>query len=140
MASYVQSTLIGDEKVLYQAKLSVWSLLPLLVIGFLLLPLFGLGLLLWLIAYLRFKTTELAFTDKRVVAKFGIISRVTVELNLAKVESLQVNQGILGRIFGFGTVVVGGAGSPQAGIPNIDAPMTFRRNFMEHQDRAGKAA
>lgn len=140
MASYVEGTLIKDEKIIYTGRISLWSLLPLIVIGSILLPFFGLGLLLWLIAFIRYKTTELAFTNKRVIAKFGFISRQTVELNLTKVESLQVNQGILGRIFNFGTLIISGAGNPQAPIPGISNPMTFRRSFMEYQDQARQAA
>ncbi len=138
MTSYVQSTLIAEEKVIYEAKISIWSLLPLLVSGFFFLFFWGIGLLFWLAAFIRYRTTELAFTHKRVIAKFGFISRQTVELNLSKVESLQVNQGILGRIFNFGTLIISGAGNPQAPIPGISNPMTFRRSFMEFQDRAGK--
>jgi uncharacterized membrane protein YdbT with pleckstrin-like domain len=138
MANYVQSTLIADEKVIYEARISVWSLLPILIAGLIFLFLWGFGLLFWLAAFIRYKTTELAFTNKRVIAKFGFISRQTVELNLAKVETLQVNQGILGRIFNFGTLVISGAGNPQAPIPGISNPMAFRRSFMEFQDRAGK--
>jgi uncharacterized membrane protein YdbT with pleckstrin-like domain len=136
MASYVESTLIKDEKVIYTGKISLWSLLPLFIIGLILLPLMGLGLLFWLAAGIRYMTTELAFTNKRVIAKFGFISRQTIELNLTKVESLQVNQGILGRLFNFGTLVISGAGNPQAPIPGISNPMTFRRSFMEYQDQA----
>lgn len=139
MASYVEGTLIKDEKIIYTGRISLWSLLPLIVVGFILLPFFGLGLLLWLIAFIRYKTTELAFTNKRVIAKFGFISRQTVELNLTKVESLQVNQGILGRVFNFGTLIISGAGNPQAPIPGISNPMTFRRSFMEYQDQARQA-
>lgn len=135
MASYVQNTLINDEKVIYEGEISIWSLLPLLVIGLCLLPFFGFGLLFWIAAFLRYKTTELAFTNKRVIAKFGFISRSTIELNLSKVESLQVNQGILGRIFNYGTLVISGAGNPQAPIPGISNPMIFRRAFMEYQDK-----
>lgn len=135
MASYVEGTLINDEKIIYTGNISVWSLFPLLLLGLLLLPMFGLGLLLWVIALVRYKTTELAFTNKRVIAKFGFVSRRTIELNLMKVESLQVNQGILGRVFNFGTLVISGAGNPQAPIPGISNPMTFRRSFMEYQDR-----
>ena len=96
MASYIQNTLIKDEKVIYEGKISIWSLIPLFVVGLILLPVFGLGLLFWIAAIVRYITTELAFTNKRVIAKFGFISRRTIELNLTKVESLQVNQGILG--------------------------------------------
>ena len=137
MGSYIQGTLLGDEKVIYQGKVSVWSLTPHIILGLLTIWLWGLGLLFWLAAFLRYVTTELAFTNKRVVAKFGFISRRTIELKLKKVESLQVNQGILGRIFNFGTIVISGAGNPQAPIPGISNPMTFRRSFMEYQDREG---
>jgi uncharacterized membrane protein YdbT with pleckstrin-like domain len=140
MSTYVESTLIADEKIIYEAKKSVWSLLPLLVIGLVFLAAWGLGLLFWIAAFIKYKTTELAFTNKRVIAKFGFISRQTIELNLAKVESLQVNQGVLGRIFNYGTLVISGAGNPQAPIPGISNPMTFRRSFMEFQDRVGKGS
>lgn len=138
MASYIESTLIKDEKIIYTGNVSLWSLSPLMLFGFLFLWLYGIGIVFWIIAYLRYKTTELAFTNKRVIAKFGFISRQTVELNITKVESIQVNQGILGRIFNFGTLVISGAGSPQAPILGISKPMTFRKAFMEYQDRAGE--
>lgn len=135
MTSYIEGTLIRDEKVIYTGNVSIWSLLPLIVFGLITIAFFGLGLIFWLVAFLKYKSTELAFTNKRVIAKFGFISRQTIELNLAKVESVQVNQGVLGRIFNFGTLVISGAGNPQAPIPGISNPMTFRRSFMEYQDQ-----
>ena len=48
MASYIQNTLIKDEKVIYEGKISIWSLIPLFVVGLILLPVFGLGLLFWI--------------------------------------------------------------------------------------------
>lgn len=78
-------------------------------------------------------------TNKRVIAKFGFISRQTIELNIGKVESIQVSQGILGRVFNFGSLVFAGAGNPQAPIPGISDPMTFRRVFMETQDELARA-
>lgn len=139
MASYIENALIKDEKIVHFGNISLWSLAPLIIIGLVLLPLFGLGLLFWLIAFIRYKTTELAFTNKRVIAKFGFISRQTVELHIHKVESIQVHQGILGRIFNFGTLVIAGAGNPQAPIPGISNPLEFRRAFMESQDQAQPA-
>ena len=70
-----------------------------------------------------------------VIAKFGFISRRTVEININEVESIQVDQGILGRIFNYGTLVIAGAGDPQAPIPGISEPMAFRRAFIEAQDQ-----
>jgi uncharacterized membrane protein YdbT with pleckstrin-like domain len=139
MGSYVEGSLIKDEKVLYTGQVSLWSMAPLIILGIPMLFLLGLGLVLWVIAYLRYKTTELAFTNKRVIAKFGFISRQTIELNVSKVESVQVLQGMLGRLFNYGTLVISGAGAPQAPIPGISNPMAFRRAFMESQDQA-KAA
>lgn len=135
MASYIENALIKDEKIIYTGNVSLWSLAPLIILGFLLLAVFGVGLVCWLVAFIRYKTTELAFTNKRVIAKFGFISRHTVELNIAKVESIQVSQSILGRIFNYGTLIVSGAGNPQAPIPGISNPIGFRRAFMESQDK-----
>lgn len=136
MASYIEGALVKDEKVIYTGHISLWSLAYLIAPGILLLAALGLGLIFLVIAYIRYKTTELAFTNKRIIAKTGFIRRQTIELNLNKVESIQVNQGILGRVFNFGTLIISGAGTPQAPIPNISDPMAFRRAFMESQDRA----
>lgn len=136
MASYIEDALIKDEKIIYVGKVSLWSLAPLITLGLLTIGLFGLGIFFWVIAFIRYKTTELAFTNKRVIAKFGFISRHTVELNISKVESIQVMQGILGRVFNFGTLVISGAGNPNAPIPGISDPMAFRRAFMESQDQS----
>ena len=137
MASYIEGALTKDEVIQYDGRISLWSLTHLIVLGVLLLPLYGVGLILLAMAFIRYKTTELAFTNKRVIAKFGFISRQTVELYIPKVESIQVHQGILGRIFNYGSLIISGAGNPQAPIPGISDPMAFRRGFMEMQETAG---
>ncbi len=137
MASYIEGALTKDEVIQYEGRISLWSLTHLIVLGVLLLPLYGVGLILLAMAFIRYKTTELAFTNKRVIAKFGFISRQTVELYIPKVESIQVHQGILGRIFNYGSLIISGAGNPQAPIPGISDPMAFRRGFMEMQETAG---
>ena len=136
MASYIEGTLIKDEKIIYIGNISLWTQAPLIALGFLFLIAFGLGLIFWLVAYVRYKTTELAFTNKRVIAKSGFIRRQTIEINIAKVESIQVQQDILGRLFNYGTLAIGGAGESQAPIVGISNPMEFRRAFMEAQDQA----
>ena len=70
----------------------------------------------------------------------GHISRRTIEININKVESIQVDQGIGGRIFNFGTLLISGAGNPQAPIPGISDPMLFRKAFMEAQDQPETAS
>ena len=132
--SYIQSQLIRDEKVVYEGKTSLLANWFLIVLGIVTLPIF-IGVLFLLIVAVRYFTTELAFTNKRVIAKFGLISRRTTELKLDKIESVQVQQGIFGRIMNYGTLVIGGAGNPQAPIPGISNPMTFKRALQEHTDQ-----
>lgn len=139
MASYVQNVLSRDETITYQAKISIWSLAPLILLGLVTLMMW-VGVLFFIAAYLKYISTELAITDKRVIAKFGFISRQTVEIKLSKVESMQIKQGILGRIFNYGSLVVAGAGTPYAPIPGISDPLTFRKKFMETQENAEAAA
>jgi uncharacterized membrane protein YdbT with pleckstrin-like domain len=138
--SYIQQSLTKGEQVILQARISWWSQLPLLILGFLLLPVMGFGLLLWGIALARYLTTEMAITNKRVIAKFGFISRRTVEINLQRIESIQVHQGLLGRLFNYGSIIVSGAGNPQAPIPGISDPLGFRRSFSESQETFAKGA
>jgi uncharacterized membrane protein YdbT with pleckstrin-like domain len=76
-------------------------------------------------------TTELGVTTKRVIAKAGLISRKTIELNHNKVESFMVNQSILGRLLGFGTVVIHGTGGGITPIAGIESPLEFRKRAME---------
>lgn len=139
MSSYVEGALVEGEQIVHTGHISLWSLWHLIGFGLLLLPAFGAGLILWLIAYVRYKTTELAITTRRVIVKIGFIRRNTVEINIQKVESIQVDQGVLGRLFNFGTLVIAGAGSSQAPIAGISSPMAFRKAFIEAQDR-GRAA
>ncbi|MEY4562843.1 MAG: hypothetical protein RLZZ618_2120 [Pseudomonadota bacterium] len=141
MQSYVEGALVQGERVLHIGHISLWSIAGFISLGVLLTPLFGVGLILLISAYVKYKTTELAITNRRVIAKFGFIRRRTVEININKVESIQVDQGIMGRVFDFGTLVIAGAGEPQAPIPGISAPMAFRRAFIEAQEpEAGGAA
>lgn len=142
MTSYVEGALVKDERIVHIGRISLWSMAHLFILGVLLLPVFGLGIVFLVIAWVRYKTTELAITNRRVIAKFGFISRRTVEINIAKVESIQVDQGILGRIFDYGTLLIAGAGDPQAPIPGISDPMAFRRAFIEAQEhpKAGSAS
>jgi len=136
MASYVEGALIPGESIAYTGNISLWGLSHYIILGFVLLPVFGVGLLFWLAAFIRYKTTELAVTNKRVIAKFGFISRHTVEMNISKVESIQVSQSVFGRILDFGTLIIAGTGSQQAPIPGISDPMGFRKAFMNAQDKA----
>ncbi len=138
MSSYIEGALVPGEEILYSGHVSAWSLVGWILLGLLLLPVWGLGIVFLIVAYVKFKTTELAITSKRVIAKFGFISRHTVELSLSKIESIQVSQGVIGRICNYGSLLVSGGGTPQATIPNISDPLGFRRAFVEAQEKVLK--
>jgi uncharacterized membrane protein YdbT with pleckstrin-like domain len=87
--------------------------------------LFGGGQLL--AAWLRRLSTEIIVTNRRIILKTGLIGRRTIEMNLDKVESVLVNQGVAGRLFDFGTLVIRGVGSGLEPIANVAAPMEFNR-------------
>lgn len=76
-------------------------------------------------------TTEMAVTNKKVIGKWGLISRNTMEQRLSKVESITVDQGVLGRLFNYGTVLVRGTGSTATPIRYIENPTRFRRSIEE---------
>ena len=133
MASYVDSTLLQGETVMYRARISLWSIGHLIFFGVLLLPVaIGLIFLIW--ALIRYKTTEFAVTDRRIIAKTGLISRSTVELFLDKVEALHVDQSVWGRMLDFGTIIIRGTGTTLEPIRSISAPLALRKQFMQAAD------
>jgi uncharacterized membrane protein YdbT with pleckstrin-like domain len=162
MTSYVEAIVGPGERVRYVGHVSLWSVLGALVGGGVLIVL-GIGLaistaatnlpppigmavaalgLLWIVAALvRRSATELAVTNRRVIAKFGLVSRSTIELNLLKVESVRVEQTVLGRLLGYGAVIVVGTGSSIDPIRFIADPIRFRQALQaaidDLQDAAG---
>jgi uncharacterized membrane protein YdbT with pleckstrin-like domain len=80
--------------------------------------------------WVKLITTEIAVTDRRVILKHGLISRRTLEMNLARVESVDVRQGIFGRLLNFGDVLIRGTGSGMEPIRGIDSPIEFRRRVL----------
>ena len=137
--AYIDNALIRGESVIARASISWWAMLPSTILAVLLIAtmfLAPLGILLLILSALRIWSTELAITNKRVIAKFGLIRRNTVELRLDRIEGLRVNQGVFGRIFNYGSIVVSGTGVTQAPIPAISKPMDFRRLCLEASDEA----
>ena len=74
-------------------------------------------------------TTETDVTNLRVVHKTGFIKRRTFEMSLDKVESVDVNQSILGRLLNYGNVTVRGVGEGAETIKTIAAPLDFRNHI-----------
>jgi uncharacterized membrane protein YdbT with pleckstrin-like domain len=72
-------------------------------------------------------TTEIAITNKRLVYKRGLVARFVGEMNVDRVEGVNVLQGIFGRIFNFGRIMVRGMGVGEIVLPSIAEPLKFRR-------------
>ena len=134
MPSYIDESLIEGERVLHRARMTWWSQVGLIVLGILtLVVVLGLLFLVW--AWINMRSTEIAITNRRIIAKFGFIRRSTVEINLEKVEALRVEQSLMGRFLNYGTVYISGAGTSVAPMKDIADPLVFRRKFMEATNR-----
>jgi uncharacterized membrane protein YdbT with pleckstrin-like domain len=80
-------------------------------------------------AWFRRWTTEIDVTDRRVVYKRGFINRHTVEMNMDKVESVDVDQSLLGRILDYGDVTINGTGEGWETLRGIGAPIELRNQI-----------
>ena len=78
-------------------------------------------------ALIAMKTTEYAATNKRVVFKSGLFNRRVVETQLGKIESFTVSQGLLGRLFDYGTVALTGTGGLDEEFDYIRKPFEFKK-------------
>jgi uncharacterized membrane protein YdbT with pleckstrin-like domain len=143
--SYIEKNLMNGESIVYRSKLH-WVIFLWPAIWFIVAILFfasgsdaaAAGILFVLIAmgtgilsFMDYTTSEFGITNKRVIVKVGLISRNSLEVLLNKVEGIQVNQGILGRILGFGSITVSGTGGTKEPFHKIDAPLEFRRKAQE---------
>jgi uncharacterized membrane protein YdbT with pleckstrin-like domain len=161
MASYVETIVGSGEHVVHVGRVSLLSILSSLLggtflivvaIGLLLMPVgspdvthalagiaAALGVLVIVVALVRRNSTELAVTNRRVIAKFGLIARRTVEMNLAKIESVRVEQTVMGRLFGFGSIIVTGTGSTMDPLRFIADAIAFRQAIQAATDALPKA-
>lgn len=83
--SYVSDNLMDGEKIEYEASLSNWGFFWQIFFGILLIPVI-VGIVILIVVYIQKKCTELAVTNKRLIAKKGFIQRDTVEINLKKLK------------------------------------------------------
>jgi membrane protein YdbS with pleckstrin-like domain len=138
---YVGESLARGERVLYRTQLHWITLLPNLLLALVVLgagigmfwvyepvaiALVIIALIIGGIQYLRYISSEFAVTDARVLVKLGWIRRRSVEVLLAKVESIVVDQGLTARIFGYGTIVITGTGGTRETFDGIAAPLELR--------------
>lgn len=89
---------------------------------------FVIGAVLLIKHWWRRFTTEVAVTNRRVICKIGFIKRRTFEMHMDKVESVDVDQTILGRILNYGDITIRGTGETMETLPMIDHPLQFRNH------------
>jgi uncharacterized membrane protein YdbT with pleckstrin-like domain len=118
--SFIEKNLSANERVIYQGKIH-WFIyfrgIFLIILGLLSYSaasaasiLIFMGIVILLMAIIIGRSSEFAITNKKVMLKTGVFSRKLVELQLNKSEGLQVSQGILGRLFNFGTIKITSGG------------------------------
>ena len=86
----------------------------------------AIGVLLWIGAAMRRVGVEMVVTDRRVIYKRGFIHRYTVEMNVSKIETVDVLQSFWGRLLGYGTVLIRGTGSTFEPLPRVAHPLALR--------------
>ena len=142
--SYIQQVLQPGETVRYQGSVSwVLYLVPIgLAVaglsqqlsdrsdGLLLRSASPSPLILALRAWFIRWTTEIAVTNFRVIYAQGFIQRRSVEIHMDKVESVDVDQSVLGRMLDYGTVIVRGTGATLEPFRDIDRPIDFRNQVV----------
>jgi uncharacterized membrane protein YdbT with pleckstrin-like domain len=127
--SYIEESLSSGEKVegLFRFHWFAWVPIWLwLVLG---LITFGLTWLIALYEFLRLRCTEQGVTNKRVILKKGIVSRKSEEMKVTSIETVEIDQGVWGRIFGFGTIKVTGRGISDVVFKRLDDPMAAKRQI-----------
>jgi uncharacterized membrane protein YdbT with pleckstrin-like domain len=130
MGRYVDHAISGNETVVTNAKLhwamfiapAFWLALGFVTFGLTLL----IGIPMLISRILTYYGTELALTSKRVIAKTGVIRRDVVDVSLTKVEGITYQQGIIGRLFGYGSVFVRGTGLGHVPVKFISYPEMFK--------------
>lgn len=120
MGKYVNNNLFTGEQVIFETNYH-W------VHYFSWISLFTLGIY----PTIQSHTDEFVVTDRRIVIKKGLISYFTLEMNLERVESVNVRQSIIGRILGFGGITIIGTGGTRETFHDINKPLEFRRSFMQ---------
>jgi uncharacterized membrane protein YdbT with pleckstrin-like domain len=149
--AYVDKHLLSGERVIYRSRQHLVVFIgPVLLVVIAIIPLvisrrnamlvlasilFVAGLI-WLVARaIARASAEFTVTNKRVVVKLGTIRRRAIEMLLSKVEEIAVDQGVVGRMLGYGTVVIVGTGGSKEVFMLIANPLEFRRQVQEQIER-----
>ena len=118
--SYIEKTLTTDEVVIFIFSIHKF---------FYIIPALSSLVLIGIPSLLKLVFTEYSLTNKRIVVKTGIIGRSTEELKLSKVETVELRQSILGRIFGFGNIVLSGTGASNLVLKTVADPVQVKKTI-----------
>lgn len=124
--AYVEKTLAPGETVQARARVH-WLLWVRASVALVVLGILIIGVIYFLFECIRILNTEIALTDRRLILKTGFFDRHTSELELASIETVQLDQSVWGRLLDFGRLTVHGTGEAVWVSPMIFAPLTFRR-------------
>ena len=147
---FIDQNLMEGEEIVFRTRLH-WLMLALpatlagaalifLIVAFAMLgriaTYIALGLLvifgfILLARYVIYMSSEFGVTNRRVMIKVGFLTTHSTEILLSKVEAIQIDQNLLGRIFGFGTIVITGSGGTHEVFDLIAAPFEFRNRVQE---------
>ena len=122
--SYIEDSLSAEEKVVAVFR-QHWVTRLWLMLWILLIITIPIAIYEWL----RLRTIEHGVTNKRVIYKHGIISRNTEEMKLGSIETVRIDQGVWGRILGFGDIRVTGKGISDVVFRRMDDPMEVKRRI-----------
>lgn len=138
--SYIEKSLTTGEKI-YKTFPHHWITKFFIAVHFLFgLLTSGVWLIPAVLVWLHWKCIEQGVTNKRVIRKSGIISRKTSEMRLSAIESIVIEQSLLGRALGYGTVTVTGRGSGNVTIKWMADPMRVKRRIESAEQANEKQA
>ncbi|MBE2183030.1 MAG: PH domain-containing protein [Anaerolineae bacterium] len=153
---YIENNLVKGEEVIYITKLHWWAIVgpavnfivALLIIGAcvfsgsttssgggsFLLGFIGIvmAIIIAAMGYLNYISSEFGLTNRRILIKSGFIRRQTLELNLNKIESFQVQESLIGRIMGYKNLRITGSGGTKQRFNWVADADRFRKHVVEH--------
>lgn len=136
---YIESSLLPGETVIARARCH-WAVftrpVAIVVVGLVVLAyqhvigavIVTIGALAAISPLITYGTSEFGVTSKRVVIKVGFVKRRSLELLLRQIEAISVDQSIMGRLFGFGSITLTGTGGVHEVFHDIAKPLQFRRD------------
>jgi uncharacterized membrane protein YdbT with pleckstrin-like domain len=127
--SFIEDSLSAGEEIVAHFNLHWSSRIPLVLWILLGIPTFGVTWLIAIYEFLRLRAIEQGVTNKRVIYKTGIIGRKSEEMKLTSIETVEIEQGVFGRLLNFGDVKITGRGISDLVFKRIHDPLAVKRHI-----------